>query len=294
MKKPLTLAVIFGTLAALFTGLYLTGIEARYKKNAENVTVLIARQYIDQGTMIDPEAVEERSIPKSYLQPKAICSLQELKGTDGRKQFMATAPIEKGEQIMTTKLSMLGMDTGIASVIPTAHRAVTLTFSSELVNGIVKPGNRVDIIGIFQYEDKANQVHETAVTVLQNILVLAVRNTMLGSFSERSADGTAAGHTEPELYDSGSVPLSLSVTPVEAEALTLAAERGNIRFSLRPTADEGIYPLTGTRIKDLCKDINSTVRTAAAEQSASSISYAQEIQKKQKEVLELLKKYKGN
>lgn len=293
MKKPLILAALCGLLAALFTGLYLTSLENRYKKGAESVKVLVARQYIDQGTMLDTESVEERAVPKAYLQPKALRVLKELTGSDGRKIFMATAPIEKGEQIMTTKLSMLGMDTGISAVIPSAHRSVTLTFNSELVNGIVKPGNRVDIIGIFQYEDKGNQVQETAITVLQNILVLAVGDTVLGAFTPAAT--TADGRQQAsDFADSGSVPLSLCVTPAEAEALTLSAERGNIRFALRPTGDENTYPSSGTRIKDLCRDISSTVKSAENNQAASSVAYAQEIQKKQKEVLELLKKYKGN
>ena len=90
---------------------------------------------------------------------------------------------------------------------------------------------------------------------------------------------------------SGSIPVSVAVSPKEAEALALVAEKVIIKLSLRPTGDDTIVESQGTSIKDFSKDKSQTTRNAGGAPQVSS-EKAKEIQKNQKEVLELLKKYK--
>jgi pilus assembly protein CpaB len=240
MKKPLLFAAIFGIMAALFAALYLNSIETTYKQGAQKVKVLVAKDYIDQGTLLDESVVEEKLVPKEYIQPKAVSVLKELFSSDGRKIFMAIVPFEKGEQVTTTKLSMLGIDTGMSAVIPSQKRSMTLQFDSSLISGIIKPGNRVDMIGILQYEDSKGQMQESAFTILQNILVLATGNTILGAAapSVKHSDGIKAAMQEAP--SSGSIPVTVAVTPKEAEVLALVSEKGVVKLALRPTGDDTI------------------------------------------------------
>ncbi|OGC65087.1 Flp pilus assembly protein CpaB, partial [candidate division WWE3 bacterium RIFOXYA12_FULL_43_11] len=137
-------------------------------------------------------------------------------------------PFEKGEQITSTKLSLLGLDTGISAVIPTDKRAVTLSMDGSAISGIIKPGNRVDIIGIVQYEDSKGQTQEAAFTVLQNILVLATGNNVLGAVAPGLKSSEKSGikaMMQQESQASGSIPVSLAVLPKEAEAVALITER---------------------------------------------------------------------
>jgi len=293
MRKTLIFAVIIGVLAALFAVLYLNSLETTYKQGAEKVKVLVAKDYIDQGTSLDETLVEEKFVPKEYIQPKSISQAKELYSSEGKKLFMSIVPFEKGEQITTTKLSLFGFDTGISAVIPTAKRSITLLMDIRYISGIIKPGNRVDVISIIEYEDKNGQMQESAFTVLQNILILATGNTILGAASPASM---TSGKIDTkaiiqEAQASGSIPVSVSVSPKEAEALALVSERGVIKFALRPVGDDGIIESQGTNIRDYARDIFQTVKNSNLSQQVSS---QKEMQKNQKEALELLKKYKKN
>lgn len=290
MKKSLLLAVVFGIIAALFVFMYLNTLETTYRKGAEKVNVLVANQYIDQATMIDSSLVEVKAVPKDYLQPRAIQSAEDLADSDGRNLFMTVVPIEKGEQIITTKLYMLGMDTGISAIIPSQHRAITIVFDRGEISGIIKPGNKVDIIGLFEYEDNKGETQETAITLLQNTLVLSVGKSLLGAI--KPVLKTKKDIEKAMMLESAEskVPVSFSVTPQEAELLVFASEKSIMKLSLRATGDQGVFETQGTGLKDIFTDLSSA-KPGSKKKSTTSNKQLREIQKKQKEALKILQKY---
>jgi len=292
MKHTLLLALICGILAALCTALYLNSLESAYRKGTQKTKVLIAKQYIDQGTVIDGTLLEERLVPKDYLQPRAMQEMKDLTNPEGKKMFMTIVPIEKGEQVVTTKLVMMGMDTGLSTLIPSDKRAVTLVLDRDKVAGLIKPGNRVDILGVFDYEDKERRTQEASATVLQNILVLAVGKSYLGTLNPLETRKGTEKETIPEQAE-GRTPVSLALSPQEAELLVLSAEKGTIYFSLRPTGDDRIAAVPASRMQDIFKDV-STVITERGNEKTSTANSIREMQMKQREALDILKRYQKN
>ena len=284
MKRQGLIAVLLGLIAAMFVGLYLITVENNYRSAAQKVKVLVSKQYISQGMLIDETMVQENLVPKEFLQPKALQSFKDIRNSDGKSVFMAVAPIEQREQVITTKLSMLGRDTGIASIIPGAQRAITITMDGRLINGVIKPGNRVDVIGIFEYQNKAGETSEIAVTILQNVLVLSTGNSILGGVASRTEKGKDM--LTPEDLAPDSVPVSFSVSPQEGEMLALASEKGNIKLMLRPAGDEAIVEIKGTKLTDIYKDLISASPAMMNPQSMK------DMQKKQKEIISILNKYR--
>ncbi len=287
MKRPMTIAILCGIVTALCVALYLNSLEYTYRKGAQKMKVLVAKQYIGQGEMIDASMVEERAVPKEYIQPRAIAAIKELTGPEGRPVFMAVVPVEKGEQLAAARLATIGTDTGIASLIPDEHRAITLLCDLQLVNGIIRPGNRVDTIGVFSYEDADRNPREGAFTVLQGSLVLAVGRSVLGM----GRPGLNDRAKEP-VPDESLVPVSLSVTPEEAVKVTLAAEKGTIRFALRPVGDTVIQDIRGIKLQDIARDMNVTVRQVPQTEPRKPAD-SPEARQKQREVMDLLKKYQS-
>ncbi|OGS10405.1 MAG: Flp pilus assembly protein CpaB [Elusimicrobia bacterium RIFOXYB12_FULL_50_12] len=285
MKKPILLAVLSAGFAALFTMLYLNSLEMTYKKGADKAPVLIAKQYIEQGMMLDETLIEESSAPKNYIQPKALSAIKELTNSEGRKNFMALAPIEKGEQITATKLAVLGLDTGLSAVIPNDKRAVTLVLNNEDVAGIIKPGNRVDIIAVVDYSNKEGKMQEASATILQNILILSVGSNILGTAANTDSNEKQDGLSS---ISQSRIPVGLSVTQQEAELLVLSSEKGVIKFSLRPIGDDRISQIQPARMQDIFKDISVVTSNRGAE----AVLGAKDMQSKQNEALEILKKYK--
>jgi pilus assembly protein CpaB len=237
-------------------------LELKYKRGYESVNVLAAKQYIDQGIIIDESMVEEKRVPKAFVQPLAISSVKELINNEGKKAFMTIVPVEKGEQVIKTKLFMLGLETGLSSVIPSGKRAVTLACDRGDTMGILKPGNRVDVIGVFDNEDK---------TILQNILVLSVGNSFFGTDSLNGITKPAPALSEQA---EGRIPVSLAVTPSEAGFLLLAAEKGVIKFSLRGMGDDKPAELENVKLQDILGAGKTSGKNAEAE------AYVTEMKKK--------------
>lgn len=231
MKKELTAAAALAAAACVMTLVYLRALEAKYKKGFEQVRVLSAKQYIDQGVILDQSMVEEAFVPRSYVQPRAVRSAAELVNAEGKRVFMTIVPVEKGEQLVATKLFMLGLETGLSAVVPSGKRAVTLLCDRGSTAGILKPGNRVDVVGVFE---------QSSAVILQNALVLSVDKLVFGSDSPPGGEASE-----------GRVPVSLAVTPQEAVLLALAGEKGVVRFALRGMGDDQPAPQASAALGDL-------------------------------------------
>jgi len=290
MKKLLLISLICGLLASLFAAVYFIGVEKKYSGSAQKVSVLSAKKYIDQGIILDESMFDEVFVPKDYIQPRAIGSVKELYSSDGRKLFMSVVPIEKGEQLILTKLYTVGLETGLSSIIPTGKRAVTLYPNEEGLADRIKPGNRVDVIAVFDFEDKAGRLQQAATTILQNILVLSVDKSYLG--------GAQKSQKEQGSYPESSavkLALCLAVLPQEAELLALCSEKSVVKFSLRPVCEENIVQTSGAKVQDLLEGVSASVQKTQniQAQQPSGVAMA-EMQKKQRETLELLKKYQKN
>ncbi|MFC1500944.1 Flp pilus assembly protein CpaB [Elusimicrobiota bacterium] len=284
MKKQLVISIVLGVLASIFVALYLISLESTYKKGAQKVKVLIASKYIESGVMVDDSMVKDVAVPKDYIQPKVARSLKNLLSSDGKYVFMTVCPIEKDEQIVMTKLSKLGVDTGISSIIPTNTRSITISFNSEMISNIIKPGNKVDIVGVFDYSNKSFAEEKISITLLQNVLILSVGDSVLGSL-KTSLDPKSKNEMFSSSY-SGNIPVSFALSPKEAELLVLATELGEIRLSLRPMGDSSIFDTKGTKINEVSKNIKVG---SSAEYDVNS----KNVQKRQKEIMNILNKYQS-
>jgi len=192
---------------------------------------------------------------------------------------------------------MLGMDTGLSAVVPTDRRAVTIVFDREAVSGVVKPGNKVDIIGIFQYYDKNNVSQQAAITVLQNVQILGVGKSLLGQVKPVLKSKKDIEKSMTLESSENRIPISFSLSPVEAEILVLTAEKSSIKLSLRATGDEKIFASRGAKLNEIVKDAGSEKRwsdTGSKEVTPLQAEYmkqAQQTQEMQQRAIDLLKKY---
>ena len=287
MKKIFIISLICGLLASLFAAMYFVGVEKKYSSSAQKVSVLSAKKYIDQGVILDESMFDEAFVPKDYIQPRALGSFKNLYSSDGRKLFMSIVPIEKGEQLVLTKLYTVGLETGLSSIIPTGKRAITIYPNEEGLADRIKPGNRVDLISIFDFEDKAGHLQQAATTILQNILVLSVDKSYLGSAQKNQKDQGTFSENSPVKS-----AVCLAVLPQEAELLALCSEKSVVKFSLRPVSEESIVKTGGAKIQNLLEGVSASVQITQSVQLQQPSSVAiSDMQKKQRETMELLKKY---
>lgn len=276
MKKNLILSIAFALIATLFVALYLYDVENKQKSMTEPIKVVVASTKIEQGKIIDVSMLEEKTVPKQYVQPKYISSIKDFY-IDNKPSFISLVNFEQGEQITSTKITSISSDSGISNTIPTNQRAITLVFPREEIYGIVSPGSTIDLIAILEYEDKNNTLEETAVVIAQNLLVLAVGSNVIGGVNDLKNENITV-----------SLPVTVSVTVKQAQEIMLTQEKGIIKVALRPSADSSIdNNISAVKINDILKDAKKTV----SKNSSNDAQLLKEMQKRQKEVVDIINKY---
>jgi pilus assembly protein CpaB len=246
-NKALILSVLFGLMAAIAAYFYIY----QYKKilfgGYEQQPVVVASQNILANAPVVSSMVELRMVPKPFIQPKAIQSLEAVEG------YIATANIFAGEQILDTKLSKPS-ERAVSLLIPRDKRAFTIAINEITgVAGLIRPGDHVDIIGTFQTSDKTTRLVAKSLTItfMQNVEVLSVgRNyaleSMYNSSGSRSSipnDLTGASSNKKTQFSN----ITLSVTPRESMDLALAQQIGVLSLALRSYYDRPGKEITGLK-----------------------------------------------
>lgn len=275
MKKNILFIIIFAALSSVFATLYLYDIGQKNKNMSEQVKVVVASQKIEQGKIITSSMLKEIVVPKQYVQPKYISNIKNFY-VDNKPAYISVISLEEGEQITGSKVSSIASGFGLSNIIPNNKKAITLIFNYQEVNGIITSGSKVDIISIAEYENKNHIFEEASCVVLQNILVLAVGTDIIGVVNKQNIK---------EQNVSVNVPITLAVSIQEAQKIFLAQEKGTLKLVLRPTADEKTENAKIIKIDDIYENATSSTKNQSDNQSYS------QMQKKQKELSEIINKY---
>lgn len=274
MQKNFIIAFIFAVLAALFISLYLYDIEQKNKKMTEPVKVVVANTKIEQGCIIDSSMLKEKFVPKEYAQPQYMSSIEAFYDND-KPSCIAVVSFEQDEQITSTKILSVNSDSGISNSIPAGNRAITLIFNSDEVLGIIKPGSRVDLISVMEYESKNQTFVEASCVIAQNLLVLAVDDDVMGRTDIKQEKVSVT------------VPVTMAVSLKEAQIIFFAQEKSSIKIVLRPTADLKIEDTNPVKMQDIVNDASQKITRHEAVDNKT----LKQMQQNQKEALEILSRY---
>lgn len=200
-------------------------------KKAENgdlTDLVIAGRPLSVGLTIKSTDVKVIKVPKSSFPKGAFTKPEDVLDRPVVSNILLEEPILDG------RLAQRGSGTGLAPVIPVGMRAVTVRVNDVVgVAGYVLPGMRVDILITGNPPGNRNRVTKT---VLQNLTVLSAGKTM-------QTDQTGKPVDAPNV--------TLLVTPVQAETLTLAGNEGHIQLVLRNGGDQNIEKTEGTSVASL-------------------------------------------
>ena len=189
------------------------------QREAASDTVPVAAAAIDIpfGTRIEPRHVVMIQMLKDSAPQGVFPASAAVEGK------IARAPIMKGEILLAGRFADAGEGSTLATVITENMRAVSVRVNDVVgVAGFLLPGNRVDVVSA--YRDGQETRSET---IVQNVKVLAVDQT------------AATEKNEPVVVRA----VTLEVTPVDAEKLALAAERGAIQLALRNPLDDRLVAM---------------------------------------------------
>lgn len=194
--------------------------------------VIVAKVDIPPKTRIVPEMVQEVRIPREYIQAGTMRELPKVIGVMTREQIIS------GEQVLERRLLLEGKQAGFSGVIPAGKRAVTLAATEiTAISGLLKTGDYVDVFVTFDQQAVGDHVTQL---LLQNALVLAV-NRDSAAVPDKEAPPANTNTKKEPAKDALAVKIAtitLAVTPDEVVKLTLAEEKGKVRFALRPYIPE--------------------------------------------------------
>lgn len=199
------------------------------RRQANQISVLVAKKDIPRGTIIDPDSFDVGIFPKEFVQPGAITSLDRIAG------MMTIAAISKGEQITLSKLSYTRPTGSLAEVTPPGKRAITISVDNvSALAGMIKAGDYVDVIALLPVPTPSAEGKTTSqmavLPLFQNVLVLAVGQ-------ETSVMAKEEPRYKKEEKKEVSPLITLALTPQEANLIAFVQEQGKIRLVLRSPGD---------------------------------------------------------
>ena len=220
-KKIVIAALLLAAVAALLSLRLMASSDP-----GQSVAVLTAAQDIPANVLITKEMVVVKEIPEDYVPDQALHSLEEAVGKTSKVQLV------KGEQLLASKVASREQSGNRFSYrLADNQRAVTVAVTEVTgVAGLLTVGDRVDAI----WTRESEGITYTS-TLMQNKEILAT-----GSITTTQEDGKQ--HIVPTI--------TFSVSPAEANFLTLAENVGSLKFTLRPPTDKEIYTLEQLTFKE--------------------------------------------
>jgi Flp pilus assembly protein CpaB len=219
MQKRLLLASLAGTvLSAALGHFYLERLENEVQGGAK-VALLVASEDIALGAGLTEKLVAVREVPEAYIDSRQI------RASDAKKVIGArvSSALKANDAVLWSDLaSGAGRTRVLSALVERGQRAVAIDLKAGDFDGLLRPGDRVDVLLTERSRDGA--VGATSLLV-QNLLVLAV-----------GADLGKADDTTKRLpARAGAVTLSASVEA--AQLITQARERGQLSLTLRNSDD---------------------------------------------------------
>lgn len=239
MKQKLVpiVSIVVGIIAFLMTYQYIRGEQKRldkewqlFNEKTKKIRVMVAKANIPSGTAIKRGDLATDLVPKVNVGDRAVLP------EDAPKIFNKKAlfKIKKWDPILWTDVEGTGpMGRGLASRINQEKnlRAISISVGgAAAVSGMVRPNDRVDIIGTFSFPSRTveGQMETVTLTVLQDVTVLATGQTMANAPTPSQRSRRATSYST----------VTVEVTPREAEVLVFAQQvRGRLVLSLRNPSD---------------------------------------------------------
>jgi pilus assembly protein CpaB len=223
MKKKLIIAVGLAVVAMLSLYLYSRTLEKEVAGGTK-VAVLVAGSDIPAGTRVTKALLAQREVPEAYVN-KASIRVGEENVIIGRP---VSTKIAQGDDILWSDLELQksAATRRLSAAVQKGQRAITIPVDvSGSLAGMLRPGDRVDILGTFARQQGADYA---TVTLLQNVLVIATGD------ARGEGDGESAG---PGGGQRSFTNITLSVDLEEAELLVFAMQRAPLNLVLRSQED---------------------------------------------------------
>jgi pilus assembly protein CpaB len=211
-------AIVMGGIAALLARNWLVS-RAQVANNTTSTIVIAARQ-LPFGTPLTEDSVQEIPWAARVVPVGSFTSKQAL-FKDGRR--IALAAIQENEPILTGKITGPGERASLSTLIDKDKRAITIRVDDVRgVAGFILPNDRVDVV-LIRAASEASGSRQSDL-LLQDVKVIAI-------------DQVASQQKDNPVVAKA---VTLEVTPVQAQKISLATNVGSLSLILRKAGDANV------------------------------------------------------
>lgn len=199
--------------------------------------VLVAATDIAAGKGVEVTGVRWQSWPKDALNTSFIVRSKEPDMAKDVSGAIARVPLVTGEPITEANIVRAGTTGFMAATLTQGMRAIAVPVSAETsAGGFVLPNNRVDVILTRDISAGGAVKRFSAETVLKDVRVLAVDQTVQQDKDKQTVIGRTA---------------TLELKPDQAEVAAQSVQSGVLSLALRSLGDSAGVPLTAIVEKKL-------------------------------------------
>jgi pilus assembly protein CpaB len=226
------LALVLATLATVGVFLYANGVKEEAKSGGDMVAVVVSKVDIPANTNLNVLITDDQfkiiQVPEVAVVEGAVTSVDQLRDKNNSLAILA------GEQIPVARIQGEGTVPGGALGIPNGHEAITVSVEApRAVAGAIGVGDNLTVYGTYRgFQTPAGKKVPTLTTVLVPLAeVLAVYQPNYGDSGTLGTSGSQRG--------SGTISLTLALTPVDAQRMVFTMETGSVWFGLLPPNADG-------------------------------------------------------
>ena len=250
-------------LAAIAAIIVFVAINSAESGTGSTVAVVVANNTIPAQTRVTSDMLSVKFLSPDAANPDAFSSRSQL------VDRVVTTEIAAGAQILPSMVSDVIGD-GLAFKVDPGMRGISVEVREVVTaGGNIKPGDKVDVVGVFQVDsvEAANhllaqlgltykvadpdleegdvaQSYVLTTTLLQNVKVLGLAQTL----TTTTASGALAQEVKEADAEPKAATATVQVTPAQAQMLTTADEFGILRMDARPVADDALVDVPATLI----------------------------------------------
>lgn len=219
-RKMLMISLGIAALASFLSMAYLKGIAEPLRSKSRLIKVVALTQDVPARTQLTEKMLTIKEIPADYLPDGTL----EYKPNLELLGQVTLTSLYKGEILHSKRISLPTTDTGITTVIPDAHRAITIrTDNASLIQPSTSERKEyVDVLATIPDPNPVRRGKLITIPLLQRVMVLAVGDHLTPG--DQQASAAPSNH------------ITLAVPEDRVSVMVTLGEKGN--FKVIPRAPE--------------------------------------------------------
>ena len=177
--------------------------------------VLVAADSLDHKTLLNEENVRIENWPIEIIPEAAATSIEQITDMAIKTRMSKGLPIMMNDLVHKNEVSRLN--------IPDGYKVVAIKVSEDdTIAGLLNPGDRVDVIGLFKTTSRTGEKRSFSKTFLKGLRVFSVNSQMTANTGSRSESSTR-----------GNAIVGVLVTEKQSEAIVYVQKTGTLKLVLR-------------------------------------------------------------